>query len=119
MGNFPRLAWTNLIGRQSYDRDGFSIQRSELDLIAFPFLMNEHDSANIISCKPVLGQITGQDHIFKFPNHGRLSQRVSSNEPEIKARPAAFLPKKSNVRMTNAHHTPFVRATSDVSARAK
>ena len=55
MGNFARLAWTNLIHRQSHNRDGFSIQCSELDLITFPFLVNEFHGANITSCKPVLG----------------------------------------------------------------
>jgi hypothetical protein len=69
MGDFPRLAGTNLVCFQGNDGDAFSVEGRELYFITFTLFMYQHDGTDIASRQTVLRSVTGQNYIFEFFNH--------------------------------------------------
>ena len=70
VGNFTPFDRPNLAAEQSRHGYGFAVQRGELDFEAFPMIMHEDNAANITFGQPFVGQVSGQDNIIKFPDHG-------------------------------------------------
>jgi hypothetical protein len=69
MNHLARLDWAYFGCIEGHDSNGIACERRKLDLIACTLLMHQHDSANVTTGKPHLGQITLQNDEVQFIDH--------------------------------------------------
>ena len=73
MGNFPRLAWTNLACCERYDSNRFPGKRREFHLITLALSMNQDYRPDIAPYQLMFGQVSGKNYIVEFLNHAQFT----------------------------------------------
>jgi hypothetical protein len=69
VGNFAVTDGPNLVGGQRRNRDGFAVERDELDLQTSATTMKHDNSTDIATLEPVLWHIACQHYRIELFNH--------------------------------------------------